>query len=909
MHWFQRLLHRDRLERTLDSELRFHFDELVRARMAAGESPAAARRMARMEFGGLDQVKEECRDARGTRWVDDLWQDLRYSARTLRRSPAFTLVAVLSLALGIGANTAVFSLLDHLLLRLLPGVAEPRQLLSLQRVSDETSDRFSWPLFEKLRDTLPASAGLLAATPQSSSQLVVPGGGPEPARTQLVSGEFFPVLGVSPSVGRTLLPEDNRTIGAHPVAVLSHGFWMRRFSGDAGAVGRTITVNGCVLTVVGVAAPGFTGLAPGEPTDIWIPLMMQPQIRYAQNADMHDADLNKPWVSQEGISWLQVLLRQPDDKAQAASLSRLNAVLVSANGILAAAADSPQGKKDLLGERITASPAGRGLSQVRDDLATPLIVLMVTVGLVLLIACANIANLLLARASGRRREIAVRLSIGASRPRLIRQLLTESVMLAGLGGALGALFCVWGKTVLLQLTLGHSDTSAFAVPMDGRIFAFTALLCLATGLLFGIAPALRMTRGDLGNDLKSGSRTTGQNGGERGRGFPLGKALVVSQVAISMVLLVGAALFALTLRNLSQLDAGFERTHVLTALIDTRAAGYTPEQLPGAYQRLLDRVRGLPGVRSASLSIYSPLSGAARTSRFYLDGLGGAVGQTATVQQNVVATDYFSTYGITILRGREFQPQDTAKAPRVAVVNQALADAYFQGMSPLGRHFKMGSDADDPSYMIVGMIRNVRVNGLREKVPPMAWFPFSQRPDEYMHSLDIRTVRDPETVATQIRRVVAEVDPNLPIKRVRTLTEQVERSLANENLIATLTAAFGGLALLLACIGLYGVMSYTVSRRTSELGIRLALGATRSDLLWLVFRDTLRLTVAGTAIGLILSFAGLRLVAGLLYGLSPHDPLVLAGTAVILLLTALLAGYLPARRAARLDPLLALRCE
>lgn len=909
MTWINRLLRHREVEQHLDKELRFHFDEMVSELCAKGATRDEALRVARLQFGGLEQVKEDCRDARGTRWVEDLGADLRYAWRGLRKSPGFALVAVASLALGIGANTAVFSVLDYLMLQLLPGVEAPRELSALARDGGKELDfRFSWPLYEKMRARIPAGTGAAAMTPMITLNLSA-GAAPEAVRGQLVSGEYFQLFGVKPAVGRVFGPEDNQRLGGHPVAVISHGYWLRRFSGDAGVVGRAITINGAPMTISGVAQAGFLGPHPGDNAEVWVPLQMQHELHYAQNSNINDADPNKPWPPQRGISWLMVFVRVPGGSPLQPLLESCSAALHADNELLAGLDSDAAWREQMRKQRVVAEPAGKGLSDMREAVSAPLSVLMITVGLVLLIACANIANLLLARAASRRREFAVRLSIGAGRGRLIRQMLTESTLLAALGGTAGFLLGVWLKDVLLRMASSGQSApgSGLQVPLNWHLLAFTALLCLGSGLMFGLAPAMRSTRADLGTDLKAGSRTAGDEGGAHGRRWTLGKVLVVGQVAVCLVLLAGATLFALTLRNLSTVDPGFQREHVLTMRIDPRTAGIPMDRLPAFYQELLRQVEAVPGVRTAALSLYSPLSGAARASGFSIPGLPAASGESRVMQVNLATTGLFATYGIQFLHGRGFTPADTAKAPLVAVINEAMAKKYFGGSAALGRQFQEG--ATSTPFTIVGIVRDVRMNDLREPVTPMAWFPLSQNPDEYVRSLDIRTAGDPEAMASTIRSVVNQAAPALPVRSVTALSRQFESALSREAFIARLTAAFAGIALLLACLGLYGVMAYAVSRRTAELGLRSALGASRGHVLWLVMRETLGMALVGAVIGLGLTIASMRLVAKLLYGLSPDDPLTLACSALALIATALFAGYLPARRASRVDPVVALRCE
>jgi len=838
------------------------------------------------------------------RAIETLMQDVRYGGRVLLRNPGFTLVVALSLALGIGANTAIFSLLDAALLRLLP-VEAPEQLFFLKKTGlGDKNQRFSYPSFERLRAALPASSGLAALGTIARLNAVYGDGLPEAAQGQMVSGEWFGLLGVRPAIGRALAAEDNRALGGHPVAVLSHGYWQRRFAGDPGVLGRTVKLNGAAFTIVGVAPPGFFGVSVGDAPDLWLPLMMQAEIRYAQNASNRDADLRRPWVPQEGIEWLSVMLRVGDPQSAPAVADRLNAVFRREVEERAAKATDPRERERQLRERIELEPGGKGQARLREQLSAPLAVLMAMVALVLLVACANIANLSLARAAARGQEMAVRLAIGAGRARLVRQLLTESLMLALAGGALGLLVARWGGNLLLRLASGDATPVALQLRLDYRVLGFGAALSIATGLAFGLWPALRATRLDLTAALKDNARAA--RGGSRPA---FGRALVVGQVALSLVLLAGAALFARSLQNLARIDTGFDQGRVLTARLDPRAAGYSEEQLPGLYQRLLDRARALPGVRLASLSLYSLVSGSARTSSIHAAGRPHQPGEENSGQENYVGPDYFATVGMTLVRGRDFGPQDDEKSPKVAIVNESFVRRFFGDENPLGRRFGYGGPPEDAAYEVVGVVRDVKVNDLRERTPPMSYYPLRQHPAEYARSLDVRTVGDPRRVAAELRQALGEVDRNLPVREVITLAEQVDRTLTRERLVARLTGLFSLLALGLACLGLYGVMSYAVARRTGELGIRMALGATPRGVRWMVLREALLLVLIGVAAGLPLAVAAARLAAGLLYGLSPTDPATLTAAALIMLGVAGLAAYLPARRASRVDPMDALRYE
>jgi predicted permease len=822
-------------------------------------------------------------DSRGE---PSMMTNLRLALRVLAKEPGFTATAVTTLALAIGANTAVFSLIDGVLLSSLP-VREPRELVFLKKVgaSDPYPD-FSYPLFDRLRAS--QAATLAAASRIARYHASIDGRAAESARGQLVSCEFFSTLGVHAIVGRVLEPGDEVAPGL-PVAVLSHAYWQRRFAQDPQILGRALSVNGVILTVVGVAAPEFFGVQVGDVPDFWAPLTMQAAIRYSQDVWSNGGRTEDPWIPQEDIHWLILIGRVSAPERLESALARLNVVY--------------RRQPDGLGGsvRIAALPAGKGLDHLRRRFSQPLSLLMAMVGLFLLIACANVANLMLARAHGRRREIAVRLSIGASRGRIVRQLLAESLVLASLGGALGSLAAVWGtKSLLLVLGAG-----APLLPVEVRpnlhLLAFAVILTTTTASLFGLVPAIHGTRFEPWQALKSGSRSTGL-----GRGRDFGTLLVVTQVALSLVLLFGAALFARSLRNLTRVAPGFDLENVLTVRMDPRAAGYPPSQLPGLYRRLIERVRAEPGVRSASVSLGGLASGVVRTSGIAAEGYVPRVGERSDAQENLVGPDYFATVGMPILRGRAFDARDSESSPRVVIINETMARHFFPGQDPIGRH--LGYSPGRLDFEVVGIVRDAKVNNLREPPPRMAFRPVFQEP-EYLQSLDVRTGGRAAAVEAAIRAAAADVDPDLPILGASTLAEQVGGTMTQETLLARLTGLLGILAVALACLGLYGIASYAVVRRTTEIGIRMALGAPSSSVRRLMLGRTLTLVLIGLVLGLPLALAFGRAVASQLFGLTATDPLALAGAVFLLVAVAALAADIPARRASQLDPVTALRSE
>jgi predicted permease len=830
--------------------------------------------------------------------MQTLIHDIRYALRQLRKSPGFTLVAVLTLALGIGANTGIFTLVNAVLLKSLP-VPNPEQLF-LVRMSDRLAEntRFSYPLFQNMRAALPQSASVAAMTWPADFYASFGNDQPEMVTGQLVSGNYFQTLETHPALGRLLISNDDRVVGGSPVAVLSYGCWQRRFGQDANVIGRKIVVNGMPLEVVGVAAPGFFGARTGTAPDFWLPTAMQSAVHYAQHYSQTEAaEFDKPWTSQPDIRWLQFIVRVKNPETRSQISTVLNQIFrqeLQHEGL-----DSAD---PLSQTRLELEPGNRGLATLRRSFSQPLLVLMGMVGLVLLIACANLANLLLARAAAREREIAVRLSLGATRTRLVRQLLTECVLLSVFGGLLGIAVAYWCSSVLPKWASSGATPIPLNLAPDARVLFFSTAIAILTGMLFGLAPALQGTRVEPVHALKT--RTGGTSAGTAGWSFK--QTLVASQVALSLVLLVGAGLFIRTLRNFSELDPGFDQDHILTVWLDTHMGGYKGEQLSFLYQQLIERLEAIPGVRSASLASCGLATGCGDASDIYLPGVPHTNGET-DAQERRVSQHFFGTAGIPLIEGRDFATIDTEKSPPVAIVNQTFVHEFLKDKDPVGQYF--GYDAkNDHRFQIVGLVKDARVNDIRESAPPMIYHSVAQDVVD-AESLDVRTFGDPGQLITQIRLAVRSVDPNLPIGGITTLSEQVRSNLAQQRLIARLTTIFGVLALGLAYLGLYGVMSYTVARRTSELGIRLALGSTRSNVLWVVLRESLVVTGAGILVGICLALAGSRVVRSMLFGLSPHDPLTLAVAATLLLLVSATSGLMPAWRAAHVDPIEALRVE
>jgi predicted permease len=830
-------------------------------------------------------------------------QDLRYGIRMLFKSPSFTVAVVLTLALGIGANTAIFSLMDAVLLKMLP-VKHPEQLVFLEGSSPQglgPSSNLSYAWFEQIR----RHHEVLCAVCTFSSGLLLNAnlnGQAQMAEAEQVSGSYFAVLGVNAFFGRSFTDDDDKVPGGHPVAMISYSYWQRRFERDPAIVGKTISLNGHPFTIIGVTPPEFFGTLVGSSTDIWVPIMMRAQTVPGGTIEEY---FNEPL----GV----VLARLKPGVTEQQASAVLTGLWQQSLAVRMGSQLSAEKQRSLREQRIGLRPASRGLSELRDQFSEPLHVLMTVVGLVLLIACANVAGLLLSRATARRGEIAVRLALGASRWQLTRQLLTESMLLAIVGGALGLLVAWWGSDLLLALVSSGRIPIFLKLTLDGRILGFTAAVSLLAGILFGLVPALRTTSLDLATGLKVSG---GVSGGASRLG--LGKALVIVQVALSFVLVIGAGLFVRSLEKLKSLDAGFNRENVLLFSTDPRMIGYQGSQIAHLYQQVLERLATIPGVRSVSLSRQGLLSGSGTQSSMYVQGRTPHPDENITDGQGTswnvpakseVGPRFFETLGISILRGRDFGPQDTEQAPKVAVINETFARYYFGNDDPIGRRF--GSDPEiSGAVEIVGVVKDAKYDNLREQIPRTFYVPYLQAPGSWRETnFQIRTVGDPSRIVAAVRQAVQAVDKNLPVTNLKTLATQVDESLMQERLIGTLSGFFGLLSLVLAAIGLYGLMAYAVSQRTHEIGIRMALGGQRRDVLWLVLKEALRLVLIGMSIGLFAALAASRLIANQLFGLTPSDPKTFALASLLLVAVAAFAGYLPAKRASKVDPMVALRYE
>jgi len=888
MSWFRRLsnvFRGDRLSDDLDRELAFHIAAEADALEARGVPRADAEREARRRFGHRATLKERTRDADVLGWLEALVADLRYGVRSLGAAPLLSLVTILSLALGIGANTAIFSLTDALLLRPLP-VAHPEQLRKLTMGSPD-EDEFTNPLWERIRDRKELFAGAFA---YGTDRFDLSTGGIErPAPAAWVSGAMFQVLGVRAAAGRLILPDDD-VRGCAGVAVVSAGFAEREF-GDAGrAVGRLLTLDGHAMQVVGVTDPDFFGLSVGRTADIYVPLCAQELFNGAGVLDQRSR-----W-------YLSVVVRPDPSLGDAQFLARLRAAAPAVFAATVPPNFSADQQKKYAAGTLGAEPAATGMSDLRGRYAPALYILMALVGVVLVIACANIANLLRARGAARQREIAVRLALGAGRWRVVRQLLTESLLLALLGAAAGVLFASWAsRAVVGFLSLGPASVW-LDLSLDGRVLAFTAAVTVLTALLFGMAPAWRATRVDPQAALKAGGR--GAVGDARHR---LGRGLVVLQVALSLALVAASGLLLGSFRRLVTLDPGFRREGLLLVRMDFGVAGYKDSQLVAVKTEALRRVRAIPGVSAAGASLLTPMSGMGWNEFALVPGYSPADARDSLIWMNEVSDGFFAAYGTALRHGRDLRGSEMGTTAHVAVINETAARHFFAGVDPIGRSFRLhGGKGDSAPFEVVGVVQDAKYRQLDEKPVPTAYVPLGQGPFAVPAATYALRTGSPAAVTAAVRASAASLNPAISLG-VTTMESQVARSIARPRLLATLSAFFGAVALLLAVVGLYGTISYSVTRRRNEIGVRMALGAGRQQVLGLVVGDAAWLIAGGIVTGALLAFAGTRLLASMLYDVSPADPATFALSALVMAAAGTAAALLPARRAARLDPMEALR--
>ena len=834
--------------------------------------------------------------------MSGLIQDLRYAFRQLRKSPGFALVATLTLALGIGANTAIFTVLNAVVLKMLP-VRDPQQLVVVGDPANANNRAngtpqtviFSYPLYKEFRDHNTVFSGLCAAATEHRIELS--GHDNNSVSTvvgRMVSGNYFDVLGVQPAVGRLLSSSDDTAENANPVVVLGYGFWQSKFALSPSIIGKDIRLNGYPFTVVGVAPAGFDGDVVGDRMALFVPLSMQPQIVRGRH-----------WLNDPNMSWLALIGRLQPVVNKAHAEADVNLVFQQAMSGSFGARLSADDKRAIGNAHIAVAQGGSGLSELRASYSGPLMMLMGIVGLVLLIACVNVANLLLARASVRNREIAVRLAIGAAPRRVLQQLLTESVLLALLGGATGSLLATWGVRSLANMI--GSDVVLPLSP-DTKVLAFTLGVSLLTGILFGLVPAFRTLKVRVAPALKDSARTTNESSSK----FGWTKWLIAGQVALSLLVLFAASLLVRSLQKLMTQDFGYSRDRLVIARLDPTSVGYNPDKMKLLAEQLAARLSATPGIHAVTYSLNGLFSHAESGDAILVPGFKANKTRDRVAMEDYVGPDYFKVVGIPVLAGRGIEAQDTAASTRVAVVNEAMVKHFFDGQNPIGRVFKV----DDPGWTdkpiaIVGVSHDAKDHGsgLREKVPPRFYLAYQQMPDPIQIMIEAQVDGVPSFAVENVRSQIKAVDPQLPITFADTLDNLVNDSAANQIALAKLSAFFAGLALVLACIGLYGVMSYTVAGRTREIGVRMALGARRDDVVQLVLREALLLVAAGIVVGIPVALASGRVLHTFLFELSSTDPVSLIAVVSLLGVVAATAGFIPARRAAKVEPMVALRNE
>lgn len=902
------LFRRRQLDREIDDELRAHLEMAAEENQLRGMSADEAWRAALRQFGGVTQVRETVRLREGWPLIENLRRDAGYAVRMLRKSPGFTAIAIGSLALGIGANTAIFSIAKHVLLDRLH-VPRPAELRLLAWHSGKTSavhsswgdwDRtqggitstsFSYPVYQLLRKQNHQLAdlfafkniGLLNVTAEGEAEVL---------NADLVSGNFYQQMEVQSQLGRAIGPADD-TEGASPVAVISDGYWTRRFNRSPDVIGKTLLVNLVNVTIVGVNPPGFTGAKSSQTSpEIFMPFAVQPLvIPDAANGSLLKS--TRRW-------WMQIMARARPGVDEAQAQAALNVALQ------AAVRATMTVKPDESVPTLQLTDGSRGQNEASRQMKQPLLVLMGLVGLVVLLACANLANLLLARSAARQKEMSVRMALGAGRARILRQVLTESLLLSLLGGVAGLAIGYLGRNALLHMFSGPGDPVVQPGWFDWGVFAFNAALSIATGLLFGLGPAWHATRAQVSGTLKDSAHTT-----TRRRHGLSGRALVAFQVALSTLLVVLAGVFLRTLINLNDVNPGFDTRNLVLFDMRPPLSEYSGAKQMALFRQLTERLAAVPGVESVTPTSIAPLSNSTENDDFKPVGMPVAPGEDTVADDTTVGDGYFATFRIPILRGRGFAPTDTETSPKVAVVNQALVRQFFPNQNPIGKSFiTSGVKNEKITYQIVGVCADTRYSNLRQDPPPIFYLDYRQAPEiDWGMSFAVRTRTARAAITPSLRKAVQSVDRNLPLVDVRTQQEQIDQTLMTERVFADLTTGFGVLALVLACIGIYGLMAYSVARRTNEIGIRMALGARKEQVLRMVLGEAVWMTALGIAVGLAAALGLGRLIASQLYGLRSWDPLTLAATAGLLVLVTLAASWLPANRAAGVDPGQALRAE
>jgi predicted permease len=919
--WIRSVSRGKRLDTDMEAEIRFHLEARAADLGREGLGPNEAMRQARLEFGTVAAHKDAMRSSLGLRWWDQLGEDLRYGSRILRKSPGFTSIAVASLALAIGANTTIFSVANEMLLEHL-GVPHPGQLRLLTMGGDAKVvihmiwgdadqlpdpqhqnqlvryDGFTYPVYQQLRANNHVLQDLFAFKSLGRVNVTV-NGAAQPADAQLVSGNFYQQMQVQPVLGRSILPSDDGAPGTGTVAVISDGFWSRAFGRSPAVLGKVIDVDMTPVTIVGVNSRSFSGAESVQQSpDLFMPLSTMPLFR----APFGDS---KPVLASTQLYWLQVMARArpglSDEQARASLDVALEAAVRATTTIK---------KGDTL-PHIRVESGSKGLNYIAHQYAKPLYVLLVMVGAVLLMACANMANLMLARSSARQREMSVRLALGAGRSRVLRQVLTESLLLSFMGGIIGLLLGYLCRSALPHLIAKAWDYSDMEVPFNWKVFTFTATITIGTGILFGILPAWAATRAEIGTALKQSAQTA-----SRRRRAWNGKGIVAFQIGVSTVLVIAAWLFLRTLINLNSVDPGFAVDHLVLFEIDAPSLRYPAPKDVAMHARLEEALSAVPGVEGVTASDAPLLVGMQMITGFHVEGTPEVELSPSPEDMNKfpraadVGTDFISVMKIPMVAGRAFTRQDTETSAKVAIINQALAKRFFPHQNPIGKRFSAGPTAKDTKWIeIVGVCADTRYDALRNNPPPMHFGLYRQQPEMGGLTYIVRTPMKAEAIVPSLRAAVQRIDSNLPLLDLRTQRQQIDDDLQQERIFASLSTGFGLLALALACVGIYGIMAYTVAQRTNEIGIRLALGARRGQVRGMVLRESGWLAVAGVAVGILVALGLGRLVESLLYGVKSADPLSVLGAALLLLAVALSSGWIPARRASRLEPMDALRHE
>ena len=885
--WWAAVAHRGQFEDEMRAEMEFHLQARIDDLIASGVSPGEARRQARMEFGTADAIKDDCRQSRGLRFLDTTAQDVRYAWRVMRKAPGFATAAILSLALGIGANTAIFTLVEAVMLRTVP-VADADRLFFLAHGNGPTPSLSSnYGLFEQYAALTAVFDGITAYN--TNGLKVATPDGIESVDSLWVSGNFHAVAGVPIALGRGFAAERDRDVGASMIAVISDAYWARRFNRSLDVIGRSLVVNGHTVSIVGVTAPQFTGFVPGSRPDITLPL----SVRVLEEKEF--LDQRDTWTSLSIVA----RLRPGVSEAQAAAAADL-----AFRQYMAHKENYWIAERDPDGFAVARLvPAARGSQSLRQRYATPLTVLMVLVGLILLIAAANVANLLLVRGEARATEVAIRLCVGGGRVRLIRQFLTESLLLAVSGAVLGFLLAIWGTSAVMALFATLEAPVQLNVTPNARVLGFTAAITLMTGMLFGLLPAFKSTRVDLSPALKDGVTRR-----RAPRHWIAGHALLVSQVALGVIVIAFAGLLGRSLYNLKTLNTGFDGDRVLVFTLDSYGTRLDSGMRAAVYDDLRARLRTLPGVTQVAASRSVPVHTSGNARLLDLPGT-PETSMERSAFTNIITPRYFDVFGIRLLRGRDFSDQDTKAGLPVAIISTAMARLYFGDRDPIGQTFAFMSEKDKP-LTVVGLAEDTHQMNLREKAPAIVYTPLTQEeePPRWMNFV-MKTAQEPATLATTATAAARAASKDVIIRYVRTMEQQVNASLVRERLLASFSSAFAVLALILAAVGLYGVMSYHVSRRGREIGIRMALGAPRSSVLLQVLRQTVVVSASGIVIGIAAVLLTTRYLSALLFGLSERDPWTLVAVSLALLITATVAGFFPARRAATIDPVRAIKTE